>query len=160
MPKHACTMHPAVTDRVASRTLLKMSHFLKVMADPTRLKLVNALMLSEMCVCDLAALLGMEHSAVSHQLAVLRKIDVVSVRKEGKMKYYSLSDDHINTVFSITLMQKMERAVGKIEGVNSVDFCFLTQRFTLDAEDDRFDDILSCAVKKCRKIDPDCKIVL
>ena len=44
---------------------------------------------------------------------------------------------------------KMERAVGKIEGVNS-----------LDAEDDRFDDILSCAVKKCRKIDPDCKIVL
>lgn len=61
-------------------------------------------MLSEMCVCDLAALLGMEHSAVSHQLAVLRKIDVVSVRKEGKMKYYSLSDDHINTVFSITLM--------------------------------------------------------
>lgn len=85
-------------------SLLKMSHFLKVMADPTRLKLVNALMLSEMCVCDLAALLGMEHSAVSHQLAVLRKIDVVSVRKEGKMKYYSLSDDHINTVFSITLM--------------------------------------------------------
>ena len=55
---------------------------------------------------------------------------------------------------------KMERAVSKIEGVNSVDFCFLTQRFTLDAEDDRFDDILSCAVKKCRKIDPDCKIVL
>lgn len=54
----------------------------------------------------------------------------------------------------------MERAVGKIEGVNSVDFCFLTQRLTLDAEDDRFDDILSCAVKKCRKIDPDCKIVL
>ena len=109
MPKHACTMHPAVTDRVASRmqsedSLLKMSHFLKVMADPTRLKVVNALMLSEMCVCDLAALLGMEHSAVSHQLAVLRKIDVVSVRKEGKMKYYSLSDDHINTVFSITLM--------------------------------------------------------
>ena len=55
---------------------------------------------------------------------------------------------------------KMERAVSKIEGVNSVDFCFLTQRFTLDAEDDRFDDILSCAVKKCSKIDPDCKIVL
>lgn len=55
---------------------------------------------------------------------------------------------------------KMERAVSKIEGVNSVDFCFLTQRFTPDAEDDRFDDILSCAVKKCSKIDPDCKIVL
>lgn len=109
MKTHNCTVHPATVENVSARmendgTLFRMSHFLKVMADPTRIKIVNALMLSEMCVCDLAALLGMEHSAVSHQLAVLRKIDAVNVRQEGKSKYYSLSDEHINSVFSITLM--------------------------------------------------------
>ena len=80
-----------------------MSAFLKVVADPTRLKIVNALLIGELCVCDLAKLLGMEHSAVSHQLAVLRKSAVVTVRQEGKVKYYSLSDNHINTVFNVTL---------------------------------------------------------
>lgn len=109
MAAHNCTVHPATVGNVEARmederTLLKMSHFLKVMADPTRIKIVNALMLNEMCVCDLAALLKMEHSAVSHQLAVLRGIDAVNVRQEGKSKYYSLSDEHINSVFSITLM--------------------------------------------------------
>ena len=87
----------------SEETLNKMSAFLKVVADPTRLKIVNALLIGELCVCDLAKLLGMEHSAVSHQLAVLRKSAVVTVRQEGKVKYYSLSDDHINTVFNVTL---------------------------------------------------------
>ena len=50
----------------------------------------------------------MEHSAVSHQLAVLRKSDVVRVRQDGKAKYYSLSDEHINTVFSVTFMHVNE----------------------------------------------------
>lgn len=97
-----------MVDRVAAameseETLNKMSAFLKVVADPTRLKIVNALLIGELCVCDLAKLLGMEHSAVSHQLAVLRKSAVVTVRQEGKVKYYSLSDNHINTVFNVTL---------------------------------------------------------
>lgn len=87
----------------SEETLNKMSAFLKVVADPTRLKIVNALLIGELCVCDLAKLLGMEHSAVSHQLAVLRKSAVVTVRQEGKVKYYSLSDNHINTVFNVTL---------------------------------------------------------
>ena len=87
----------------SEETLNKMSAFLKVVADPTRLKIVNALLIGELCVCDLAKLLGMEHSAVSHQLDVLRKGAVVTVRQEGKVKYYSLSDNHINTVFNVTL---------------------------------------------------------
>lgn len=108
MAYHLCTIHPDTVDRVAAsmeseETLNKMSAFLKVVADPTRLKIVNALLIGELCVCDLAKLLGMEHSAVSHQLAVLRKSAVVTVRQEGKVKYYSLSDNHINTVFNVTL---------------------------------------------------------
>lgn len=108
MAYHLCTVHPETINDVAEKmqsayALSKMSNFLKVMADPTRLRIVNALLIRELCVCDIAALLGMEHSAVSHQLAVLRKIDVVNVRQEGKVKYYSLSDDHISTVFQVTL---------------------------------------------------------
>ena len=108
MAYHQCTVHPEKVEEVARgmqapQTLDRMSAFLKVVADPTRLRIVNALLMDELCVCDLAALLGMEHSAVSHQLAVLRKNAVVSVRQAGKVKYYSLSDDHINTVFNVTL---------------------------------------------------------
>lgn len=107
MATHLCTVHPETVERVSKAmendaTLSTMSHFLKVMADPTRLKIVNALLIGELCVCDLAQVLNMEHSAVSHQLAVLRKIDVVNVRQEGKSKYYSLKDCHINTVFEVT----------------------------------------------------------
>ena len=113
MTNHSCTIHPDVVDDVAKRmvrgeTLDKMSAFLKVVADPTRLSIVSALLIREMCVCDLAKLLDMEHSAVSHQLAVLRRNDVVKVRAEGKVKYYSLSDEHINTVFSVTFMHVNE----------------------------------------------------
>ena len=123
MSAHSCTMHPEVVEEVSKRmvrgetlmkmsafleTLMKMSAFLKVVADPTRLSIVSALLIREMCVCDLAKLLGMEHSAVSHQLAVLRKSDIVRVRQEGKVKYYSLSDEHINTVFSVTFMHVNE----------------------------------------------------
>ncbi len=113
MSAHSCTMHPEVVEEVSKRmvrgeTLMKMSAFLKVAADPTRLSIVSALLIREMCVCDLAQLLGMEHSAVSHQLAVLRKSDIVRVRQEGKVKYYSLSDEHINTVFSVTFMHVNE----------------------------------------------------
>lgn len=108
MGYHLCTIHPDAVEKVSAlmqdaRTLEKMSAFLKVVADPTRLKIVNALLIGELCVCDIAKLLDMEHSAVSHQLAVLRKNAVVNVRQEGKVKYYSLSDEHINTVFNVTL---------------------------------------------------------
>lgn len=113
MANHSCTIHPDVVEDVAKRmvggdTLDRMSGFLKVVADRTRLAIVSALLIREMCVCDLAKLLGMEHSAVSHQLAVLRKSDVVRVRQDGKAKYYSLSDEHINTVFSVTFMHVNE----------------------------------------------------
>lgn len=104
---HICTQHPdkikfVETTMTDVDSLLKMSDFLKVLADATRLRIVGALLESELCVCDLAHILCMEHSAVSHQLAVLRKADAVKTRKDGKVVYYSLSDEHVAEIFNVT----------------------------------------------------------
>lgn len=71
----------------------------KTLADPNRLKLICALMHRELCVCDLAAVIGTSDSAVSHQLRILRTQKLVKFRREGKILYYSLDDDHISTLF-------------------------------------------------------------
>lgn len=67
----------------------------KVLADDTRVKILHALSLAELCVCDLASLLGLSESAVSHQLRLLRLHRLVKYRKAGKMAFYSLDDDHV-----------------------------------------------------------------
>ena len=72
------------------------SALLKVVADPTRLRLLSALNLAELCVCDLAAVVGISESAVSHQLRLLRAHRLVTFRKEGRIAYYRLLDQHIN----------------------------------------------------------------
>lgn len=82
------------TDRV-----MALAEFFKVFGDPTRLNILHALSILEMCVCDLAALLGMSQSAISHQLKVLRQSRLIKYRREGKVIYYSLDDDHIEQVF-------------------------------------------------------------
>ena len=75
--------------------VLALAETFKVLSDPTRVRLVLALAERELCVCDLAALLGISQSAVSHQLRVLRHHRLVKYRREGKMAYYSLDDAHI-----------------------------------------------------------------
>ncbi len=72
----------------------------KAMADNTRIKIIYALSREELCVCDLANLLGLSISAISHQLRVLRNMKLVKFRKEGKMVYYSLDDRHIENLFA------------------------------------------------------------
>ncbi len=72
--------------------------FFRVLGDPTRTRLLFALMESEMCVCDLAALLGMTKSAISHQLATLREAHFVTARRAGKHIYYALADAHIRHI--------------------------------------------------------------
>lgn len=67
----------------------------KVLADPTRVRLLYALAQRELCVCDLSAVLGMTQSAISHQLRVLRSARLVRYRKVGKIVYYSLADAHV-----------------------------------------------------------------
>jgi DNA-binding transcriptional ArsR family regulator len=81
------------------QTVERVSRLFSALSDPTRLKILHALSLTqELCVCDLAALAGLSVSAVSHQLRLLRDRDLVRARREGRMVYYSLSDDHIATL--------------------------------------------------------------
>lgn len=78
--------------------LQELSDTFKVLSDPTRLKIVLALAQEELCVCDLAALVEVSISAISHQLRLLRNLRLVSYRKEGKMVYYRLDDEHVENL--------------------------------------------------------------
>ena len=82
-----------------------------VLADPTRARILHALSLSEeeLCVCDLAVLIGITQSALSHQLRLLRDRDVVARRKRGRMVYYRLADEHIRHVFTDGLRHAREQ---------------------------------------------------
>ncbi len=79
---------------------LRLSETFSVLADPTRTKIIYALSMEELCVCDIAGILGATVSAVSHQLRILRNMRLVKFRKESKMVYYSLDDEHISRLFS------------------------------------------------------------
>jgi ArsR family transcriptional regulator len=71
----------------------------KALADPTRLKIINALMIAEVCVCDVAALLGMSQPTVSHHLKILRQARLVRIRRDGKVVFYRLDDEHVVNIF-------------------------------------------------------------
>ena len=89
--------------------LYDLSDFFKILGDSTRAKIIWALDESEMCVCDLAVLLGMTKSAISHQLRLLREENLVKNRREGKVVFYSLADDHIKQIFEMGLEHTRER---------------------------------------------------
>ena len=77
-----------------------LASFFKVFGDVTRIRILYALLCSEMCVCDLAQVLDMTQSAISHQLRYLKQMALVKNRREGKTVFYSLSDDHISSILS------------------------------------------------------------
>lgn len=83
--------------------LYDLAELFKVFGDTTRIKILYALFSSEMCVCDIANLLNMTQSAISHQLRVLKQARLVKFRKEGKTVYYSLDDSHISQIFNCGL---------------------------------------------------------
>ncbi len=89
----------ALKNRLLPRqTVQGLAELFKVMGDPTRTKIIYALSEEELCVCDLAAVLGMRVSAVSHHLRLLRNLRLVKFRKEGRMVYYSLDDQHVISI--------------------------------------------------------------
>ncbi len=93
--------HPEVVESVRRNMLGsvpadELAQLFKVLGDNTRIRILDALYRSELCVCDLTALLGMNQSAVSHQLRVLRDSRIVKSRKHGKNVLYSLDDEHIS----------------------------------------------------------------
>ena len=80
---------------------LLVSDLFKMFGDPSRMRLMHALSIHEMCVCDLAVFLGVTKSAVSHQLKSLRLLNLVKYRKEGQVAFYSLADDHVEEIIKI-----------------------------------------------------------
>ena len=80
-------------------TLFSLAELFKVFGDTTRIRIMCALFESELCVCDIAEILGMGQSAISHQLRLLRAAHLVRVRKDGKSAYYSLDDEHVRLIF-------------------------------------------------------------
>ncbi|MGV8084845.1 MAG: ArsR/SmtB family transcription factor [Candidatus Bilamarchaeum sp.] len=83
------------TKLLPHNTSQQIADSFKILGDPTRVKILDALAHKELCVCDLTLLLTLTQSAISHQLGVLRSYNLVKFRKEGKFVYYSLSDNHI-----------------------------------------------------------------
>ena len=84
-------------------TLYDLSDFFKILGDSTRISILFAIDGEPMCVCDIANLLGMTKSAVSHQLKILRQSDLVVYRKSGKNVYYTLADDHVRDIIEKAL---------------------------------------------------------
>lgn len=83
--------------------VVRLSRFFKAFGDPTRLNILHALDSGEMCVCDIAATLGITESAISHQLRHLRQLNLVSNRREGTVLYYRLDDEHIENMLQLAL---------------------------------------------------------
>ena len=83
--------------------LYEVADFFKIFGDSTRIKILWSLFFSEMCVCDMCAVLNMEQSAVSHQLRILKQSRLVKNRRDGKVVYYSLDDNHVKGIINQAL---------------------------------------------------------
>ncbi|ERI92396.1 putative transcriptional repressor SmtB [Clostridiales bacterium oral taxon 876 str. F0540] len=111
----SCTIiHEDVVNKVKDcipreEMLYDLADLFKILGDSTRIKILCALFQAEMCVCDIAALLGMTQSAISHQLRVLKQARLVKNRKEGKVVYYSLEDEHVKSIFDQGLIHIAEK---------------------------------------------------
>jgi ArsR family transcriptional regulator, lead/cadmium/zinc/bismuth-responsive transcriptional repressor len=98
---HLKTYKRAVANSLDDEKLENLSRMYKALGDKTRLKIVHGLSGGEMCVCDICAYLGANQSAVSHQLRLLRNLNLVKTRREGQVLFYSLDDDCIKELIKI-----------------------------------------------------------
>ncbi|MDE6763395.1 MAG: metalloregulator ArsR/SmtB family transcription factor [Oscillospiraceae bacterium] len=99
----------AIAEKLPDEELLyDVAELFKVFGDSTRVRIICALFESEMCVCDIAGVLNMTQSAISHQLRVLKQARLVKYRREGKTVFYSLADGHIQTIFNQAFEHIME----------------------------------------------------
>jgi len=106
-------LHPEVLDRLQStmpdaETFARLADFFKALADTTRARILYGLSREELCVCDLAALTGLSSSAISHQLRLLRAHRLVKYRRQGKMAFYSLDDEHVRSLLTQSLAHATE----------------------------------------------------
>ncbi|NLC88580.1 MAG: helix-turn-helix transcriptional regulator, partial [Clostridiaceae bacterium] len=93
---------PAIREQMPrGDEMSRLADLFSVMGDNTRVQIISALRLSELCVSDLAVLLSLSDSAISHQLRILRQNNLVKARRDGKFIYYSLSDDHVIAIYDV-----------------------------------------------------------
>ena len=97
---HEDVVATARENMLQEETVNDLSDLFKVLGDGTRINILRALAINEMCVCDIAALLCMSQSAISHQLRTLKNARLVKFRREGKVIYYSLDDEHVDQMFN------------------------------------------------------------
>lgn len=102
--------HKSIKKRAISddNTLYALADLFKVFGDPTRIRILYALSAQELCVCDIASVLDMTQSAISHQLRILKQMKLVKFRREGKTVYYSLADSHVETILNQGLDHVLE----------------------------------------------------
>lgn len=116
---HDCgTMRGALVADIRNRLLspsgsLDLGALFKVFSDPTRLRILGALAASELCVCELAAVLEMSQSAISHQLALLKRARLVRYRKDGKTVLYALDDDHVRRILAVASEHLSEKEASR-----------------------------------------------
>lgn len=106
---HTDIIEKVKSDFPADSLVEKMALFYKIFGDSTRIRILCALDKAELCVCDMSALLGMTVSAVSHQLKLLRESDLVKTRREGKVVYYSLADEHVQQIIECGMEHILEK---------------------------------------------------
>jgi DNA-binding transcriptional ArsR family regulator len=101
---------------LAEASIAALAETFKVLGDTTRVRILDALSTSELCVCDIATLLGLSESAVSHQLRLLRGMRLVRPRRQGRLVYYALDDEHIVGLFAHGLEHVEERRARRAAG--------------------------------------------
>jgi DNA-binding transcriptional ArsR family regulator len=102
-------IHNDIVEKVQKNQLtedqiVELASLFQAISDPTRVRIIHSIIQEEMCVCDIAAVLSMNQSAISHQLRVLRTLHLIKWRKVGKMVYYSIEDEHVLTLFETGLL--------------------------------------------------------
>ena len=98
---HEDTVREVMQKMPDEEVLYDLAEFFKVFGDSTRIRILYALHENELCVCDIAGILGMTQTAVSHQLRVLKSSKLVKARRSGKTVFYALDDDHIHTILNM-----------------------------------------------------------
>lgn len=109
-----CEIHRANVKKIKKtfpqeQTMFCLSDFFKLLGDNTRIKILYSLLKNELCVCDIASLLKMTVSAISHQLKLLREANLVKTRREGKSIFYSLADEHVSKIIEFGMEHLFEK---------------------------------------------------
>lgn len=107
---HKENINKVLNDMPDDNTICDLADLFKVFGDSTRIKIIYSISKKELCVCDIAETISMTHSAVSHQLKNLKQARLVKSRKDGKIVYYSLDDEHIKGIFNQSLEHIKERS--------------------------------------------------